>query len=203
MHKSFYGEWPATIISYNGETRTAMVHIPTVTDGAATGIEATFAYPVGHDDRDTEIEIKAGETCECYVFFLQGDPASPVIFAYRSHGKGAIVDYRRIRQKNIELLAAADINLNAEQSVGISAGDTVTVSAENKISLQAPVVECSDQLIVGGVSVFKSDLDVLKKLSAKGGAALDGGLTIDNKKYTDHGHLNVKGGSETSGGVAP
>jgi hypothetical protein len=38
-----------------------------VTDGVDSGITATFAYPVGHDDKDTEIQILAGQIV---MFFL-------------------------------------------------------------------------------------------------------------------------------------
>lgn len=99
MNKSYSGVFPATILKYNPNERTARVSIPTVTDGADSGITATFAYPVGLDDKDTEIQILEG--AECYVFFLQGDVHSPVIFSYRSHGTGAVVDVRRIRQRKI------------------------------------------------------------------------------------------------------
>ena len=42
---------PAKILSYDAATRTAKVQID--------GLTATFAYPVGHDDRDTEIQVLA------------------------------------------------------------------------------------------------------------------------------------------------
>ena len=102
---------PAKILSYDAATRTAQVHIDGLTDGAEDGLTATFAYPVGHDDRDTEIQVLVG--AEVYVFFAGGQLDSPVIAFYRSHGAGAVVDTRRIRQANIEILAAAGIDLNA------------------------------------------------------------------------------------------
>jgi hypothetical protein len=58
------------------------VTIPSITDGLDEGITATFAYPVEDDDFDTERQILPG--ADCYIFFLQGDPYSPVIWAFRS-----------------------------------------------------------------------------------------------------------------------
>lgn len=145
MNKSFFGDYPATILSYNKKNRTARVSIPTVTDGLDEGITATFAYPVGHDDKDTEIEILPG--AECYVFFLQGIPSSPVIWSYRSHGSGAVVDHRRIRQENIELLArvnikakAKTIEVDADTTVNIHGATKINLTSEAEISLSAPKI---------------------------------------------------------------
>ena len=102
---------PAKILSYDAATRTAQVHIDGLTDGAEDGLTATFAYPVGHDDRDTEIQVLVG--AEVYVFFAGGQMDSPVIAFYRSHGTGAMVDTRRIRQSNIEILASNSISIEA------------------------------------------------------------------------------------------
>jgi len=102
---------PAKILSYDAQQRTAQVQIDGLTDGAENGLTATFAYPVGHDDRDTEIQVLAG--AEVYVFFAGGQLDSPVIAFYRSHGEGAVVDTRRIRQKNIKILASNSISIEA------------------------------------------------------------------------------------------
>ena len=102
---------PAKILSYDAATRTAQVQIDGLTDGAEDGLTATFAYPVGHDDRDTEIQVLVG--AEVYVFFAGGQLDSPVIAFYRSHGEGAVVDTRRIRQKNIKILASNSISIEA------------------------------------------------------------------------------------------
>ncbi len=48
-----------------------------------------------------------------YVFFEDGDESCPVIAFYSSHGIGAEVDKRRIRQKNIELLATTKAYIDA------------------------------------------------------------------------------------------
>ena len=102
---------PAKILSYDAQPRTAQVQIDGLTDGAEDGLTATFAYPVGHDDRDTEIQVLVG--AEVYVFFAGGQMDSPVIAFYRSHGAGAVVDTRRIRQKNIKILASNSISIEA------------------------------------------------------------------------------------------
>lgn len=179
MNKSYNGDYAATILSYDPKSRTAKVSIPTVTDGVDEGITATFAYPVGHDDKDTEIQIL--DNAECYVFFLQGDPYSPVIWAYRSHGTGAIVDYRRIRQANIELFAAKNINLTAE--------DTITLKAQT--------------VVIDAKLIVKDNAKLEKNLTVDAESDLKGTTRIENKPYGTHGHLNVQTGNGTSGGVAP
>ena len=145
MNRNYAGFWKGNIISYNGKSRTARVSIPTLTDGISDGITATFAYPVGHDDKDTEIQILAG--ADCYVFFEQLDPASPVIFAYSSHGVGAVVDVRRIRQENIELLAKTNINIQAntinveaDTVVNIVGATHIKLTSTAKVSISAPLI---------------------------------------------------------------
>ena len=102
----------AKILSYDAQKRTAKVHIIGLTDGAEDGLTATFAYPVGDDDRDTERQIVVDN--DCYVFFESNDPARPVIAFYASHGTGALTDIRRIQQKNIELLAEINATIEAK-----------------------------------------------------------------------------------------
>lgn len=172
MNKMFYGNYPATILSYDPQARTAQVDIPSVTDGLEDGITATFAYPVGHDDKDTELLIVSG--CECYVFFQQGKPENPVIAFYRSHGTGAVVDYRRVRQKNIELLATAKINLQADESIDLTA-KSVTINA--------------DQLTINA------------NTKVTGSTNLEGATTIQGRSFLGHSHNGVRGGSDSSGGV--
>ena len=118
----------AKILSYNAQNRTANVHIIGLTDGAEDGLVATFAYPVGDDDRDTELKIVTGN--DCYVFFESNDPARPVIAFYASHGTGALTDIRRIQQKNIEL--KGNVNTYGSQyitkSLSVATGATGTFS---------------------------------------------------------------------------
>lgn len=105
------GFFPATILSYDAAGRTAQIRVPGLTDGASDGLTATLAYPIGDDDKDTERLLVAG--AEVFVFFEQGRPDSPVVAFYRSHGVGAVVDVRRIRQQNIELLATTRATIQA------------------------------------------------------------------------------------------
>lgn len=50
---------PAKILSYDADQRVLCNGVGGLTDGAEDGLTATFAYPVGHDDRDTEIQVLA------------------------------------------------------------------------------------------------------------------------------------------------
>ena len=185
MSEKYSGFFQAKIISYNDNGRTARVSIPTVTDGIDEGITATFAYPVGHDDRDTEIEILEG--ADCYIFFQQNDPSSPVIWAYSSHGVGAVVDYRRIRQENIELLARTNINLSAD--------DTIHLMAKNVI-IDAEVVTVNTKTYtVNGDSTHNGGNTVT------GESDLQGETKIQGKPFLGHGHKNVQNGDGESGGV--
>ena len=119
----------AKILSYNAQNRTANVHIIGLTDGAEDGLVATFAYPVGDDDRDTELKIVVGN--DCYVFFESNDPARPVIAFYASHGSGAVVDTRRIKQENIELLAQSSIKI---ESPAISMTGELTLNGSQYVT---------------------------------------------------------------------
>lgn len=109
----FYGFQKAKILSYDGDSRTAKIHIPGLTDGSAEGLTATFAYPVGDSDKDTEREILENE--DVYIFFENNEQSRPVIAFYSSHGTGAVVDTRRIRQENIELLARSTVKVEAPE----------------------------------------------------------------------------------------
>jgi len=136
---------PATLISYDAVNRTAQVAIAGLTDGLKEGIEAMLAYPIGHDDRDTEIELQAG--ADVWVFFEQGDKSMPVIAFYRRHGKGlAVVDTRRIRQKNIELLARANITLKANDLVDIKAK---SIRLEGDVTVIGDITQTGDQVTTG------------------------------------------------------
>lgn len=179
MNESYQGFFPATILKYNAVNRTAKVSIPTITDGIEDGITATFAYPVGHDDKDTELQILDG--AECYIFFLRGKVESPVISHYRSHGVGAVVDYRRIRQENIELFADANININATDVIDLTA-KTVNINADN---------------IVFNAKNTKNTGD----FENNGKSNLKGETTIQDKKFLGHGHSGIERGSSNSGGV--
>lgn len=107
--------WPAKIISYNRANRTVQVQIAGLTDGSDNGLPAKIAYPIGEDDRDTERQILAN--ADVWVFFEGGDLSLPVVWAYRSHGNGALVGTRRIKQENIELIATEKITIKVGTTV--------------------------------------------------------------------------------------
>lgn len=172
----YFGDYPAKILSVDKESKTARVSIEPFTKGLAEGVTATFAFPVGHDDRDTEIEVLEG--AECYVFFLQGEPHSPVIWSYRSHGKGSVVDYRRIRQENIELLARNQINIEAQEELNLTA-KRVTINA-------------TEQLIINANSKQNGTQEVTGK------STLAANSTIGGMNFSVHYHIDSRNGN-TSG----
>ncbi|SDB86976.1 hypothetical protein [Acinetobacter boissieri] len=151
----------AKILSYNPIDRTAQVHIFGLTDGVESGLTATFAYPVGDDDRDTERQIIEGN--DVYIFFDGGDQARPVIAFYSSHGQGNVQDVRRIRQKNIELLADRNININA-QIINIEANVNFT-----------------------GKTTFNGDIEQTK------GKIITPDIVIDGKSTKKHVHIDSRG----------
>lgn len=155
----------ATIMSYDSASRTAKVVIPAFTGD--TEITATFMYPLSHDDRDTELPILAG--AHAYVFFEGGDIYSPVISGYSSHGKDNIQDIRRIRQKNIEILAIAQLLLSAEN------------------------------VRVEGDTVFINNVKIEGDLTVEGRSNLEGTTTIEGKSWMGHRHSNGNDGSPTGG----
>lgn len=139
-----FGFYPAKIVSYDQTTRTCMVQIEPFTRGSANGKKAKIAYPIGHDDFDTEIMIKEG--MEVYVFFEAGLLSAPVVAFCRSHGVGAVKDVRRIRQKRIELIA---------ESVEIQA-NTINITGDTNVEKAVTVaktVTANTDVIGGGVSL--------------------------------------------------
>lgn len=135
MYNGFY---PAKIISYDSQSRTCRVSIEPFTRGSSDGKVAKIAYPIGHDDLDTEIYLQSG--MDVYVFFEMGQLSSPVVAFCRSHGVGAVQDVRRIRQKRIELIAE-EIVLDAS-----------TVKATGNVDVDDTVTANSD-VIGGGISL--------------------------------------------------
>lgn len=121
------GNWPARVISYDPDARTLQVHIHGLTDGSADGLTAKIAYPISDDDRDTELLIEAG--LDVWVFFEGGDPSKPVAFAASSHGTGTVKEARRIRQKNIEVLADGTVRISGIEKVEIVSDAEVIVRA--------------------------------------------------------------------------
>ena len=174
---------PATLISYDKANRTAKVSISGLTDGVEDGITAMLAYPIGDDDLDTERELLAG--ADVWVFFEQGDTSMPVIVFYRRHGQGrAAVDVRRIRQKNIELLARTSVTLSAKDFINVKA---------SKINLDADIVTINaSELNINAETNAKGDINQIGNYFMTGNQLINGGQTI-NGNSTSYGNQLVNG----------
>lgn len=174
---------PATLISYDKVNRTAQVAIAGLTDGVADGITAMLAYPIGDDDMDTERELIDG--ADVWVFFEQGDTTMPVITFYRRHGQGrAVVDIRRIRQKNIEVLARSSITLTAKDFINVKA---------NKVSIEADVVDITAGTVnVNAETNFRGDINQVGNFFMTGNQTVNGGQTI-NGDSTSYGNQTING----------
>ena len=174
---------PAKLVSYDKANRTAKVTVAGLTDGVPEGITAMLAYPIGDDDLDTERELIAG--ADVWVFFEQGDTSMPVIAFYRRHGGGsAVVDVRRIRQSNIELLARARITLTAKDLIEMQAksvtidATTVTINA-NTMNVSANINHTGNQSTSGTITAT--------------GDVKGAGVSLSK-----HVHGGVKGGSSST-----
>lgn len=182
---------PAKLISYDKVNRTAKVSIAGLTDGVEGGITAMLAYPIGDDDFDTERELLDG--ADVWVFFEQGDTTMPVIAFYRRHGQGrAVVDIRRIRQENIEVLARSAITLDAKDLVHIKA-KTITIDATT-VNLNASNFNVTAETSVNGNSTSYGNQTINGSVSATGDIKA-GGISLKSHK---HGGVDTGGGS-TSG----
>lgn len=132
------GKYPAVVKSYDKTTRTCKVEIPGLTDNADTLMTAEILTAIGSrsgasQQNPTDIEILPGDLC--WVEFISGDARNPLIVGARNGKTGNDVDFARIHQKNIELLATAIINIkgatvNIEGNVAITGG-TLTHQGKN------------------------------------------------------------------------
>lgn len=151
--------YPAKLLSYDQQKRTAQVAIQGLTDGEPNGLTALLAYPIGDDDLDTERLLLKG--ADVWVFFENGDVASPVVAFYRSHGVGALVDVRRIRQENIELLAKNQLKIYAENAIE---ANTRTLTIHADVVIHGNITHHGDTDQSGSMratGVIRSDSDVL------------------------------------------
>ena len=168
--------YPAKLISYNKVERTAQISINGLTDGEPDGLTAMLAYPIGDDDLDTERELNAG--ADVWVFFEAGDMASPIIAFYRRHGDGrAVTDIRRIRQKNIELLARSTITLTANDLIAVDAQKIRLVA--NNIEIHGDISHTGNQTTLGKVTATED-------------------VVAGSVSLTKHKHSNVKNGDGTT-----
>lgn len=167
--KDYSGHHRARIHSYDSQSRTAEISIPSVTGDVQ--ITATFMYPLSHDDRDTELQILP--SADCFIFFEANDVQSPVICGYSSHGEGTetVQDIRRIRQKNIEILA------------------------ENNILIEAGSVD------VKGNTTFFNNVVIKGSFTVEGASDLKGTTKIEGTQWATHGHIGVQSGNSKTGVV--
>jgi hypothetical protein len=188
--------WPCKVISYNKNKRSAQVQIAGMTDGSEKGLTATLAYPIGDDDRDTERRLLDElPNADGWVFFEGGNQKKPVLFAYRSHGTGALVDIRNIRQKHI--------NLIADETITLTAGQKITLNvADSKMEIESGIIKFSTSLMAfeTDLATFSALVNVLGLLSANGGLAAFGvgggtGATIQ-------GGVTVSGGDVTADDIS-
>lgn len=147
--------YPAKLLSYDNKNRTCQVAIVGLTDGLDDGLTASIAYPVGDDDKDTDRLLMAGS--DVWVFFEAGDVAYPVVAFFRSHKADVALNTRRIRQKNIELLANQQITL---------ACDTLDIHAKN-INITGSLNikgDTNQQGIIKATDVFAGVVSLLKHI---------------------------------------
>ena len=167
---------PAKLISYDKVNRTAKVSIAGLTDGVSEGITAMIAYPIGDDDLDTERELLPD--ADVWVFFEQGDTTMPVIVFYRRHGQGqAVIDVRRIRQENIEVLARSRITLDAKDIINIKAAQ---ITINGQVTVTGDITQTGNYAMTGGLNATDD-------------------VTASGVSLNSHTHGGVKsGGSSTS-----
>jgi hypothetical protein len=195
---------PGFVDSYDQATRICRVRIPGVTDGAELFPEAQISYPIGDRSERTEIRILAGD--RVWLDFINGDQRFPVITGYRNKESDNAIDVRRFEHANIELLAdtnmvmkAAGGNMTMTADAGpvvIKAGTTVLIEAGATMRFKATA------FTFDGPATFNNTLTLTGLFTFSGGfmgagQARINGVVIDER----HGHTNVQGGSDTSGGV--
>ena len=174
---------PATLVSYDNKKRTAKVTIVGLTDGVDEGITAMLAYPIGDDDLDTERELLAG--ADVWVFFEQGDTAMPIIAFYRRHGEErAVIDVRRIRQQNIELLARAK----------------VTITANDLVFIKAQQITIEGEVLITGNVTHKGNSSQTGNAAIKGSQTINGGHTVTGESVS-HGNQTINGSIRATGDI--
>lgn len=180
---------PATLVSYDNKKRTAKVTIVGLTDGVDEGITAMLAYPIGDDDLDTERELLAG--ADVWVFFEQGDTAMPIIAFYRRHGEErAVIDVRRIRQQNIELLARAKVTITANELVFIKAQQ---ITIEGEVLIKGNITHKGNQTTTGNQTVLGNE-------NRTGNIGISGSLTVTGESVS-HGNQTINGSIRATGDI--
>jgi hypothetical protein len=110
------GKYPAVVKSYDKATRTCLIEIPGRTDNTDELMEAEILMPIGSrsgasQSNPTDLEILPNDLV--WVEFISGDARNPLIIGARNSKTGNSVDFTRIHQANIELLATSILKLKA------------------------------------------------------------------------------------------
>lgn len=126
------------IHSYDPERREIRVALAD-TENSDLHPVADIMYPYGAKPSDTEIFVEVGDLVWCT--FLNGDENYPLIVGYRCPHTGNLQDIRRIRQKNIELLAVQQLKGTAE---------TILYTATSKATIEAPAIELKGEVKITG-----------------------------------------------------
>lgn len=157
------GRWPAVVESYDQGSRTCVITVPGVTDGAESGLVAEIEYPIGDKSRHgtlTEIEILPNDLV--WIEFIQGDPRFPIITGARNPTKGNSVDWRRWHHANVEILADKQMRLIAGESLLLQVGGTTITLTPEQLALAAaaiaakgPVTQTGGDMTSDGISAQK------------------------------------------------
>jgi hypothetical protein len=199
------GRYPASIASYDPHSRLCRIHINGLTDGCETLPLAEIEYPIGDkskpSDKSTEIEMVTGDTV--WIAFIGGDQRYPIITGYRNPTEGNSVGWRRFHHENIELLAAALLNIIAESDI--------LLKSNSKITLQAPEVFIdSPSTSMTGDALVQKALAFLGGMTGSGGSAggpsavISGGMEISEdvviagKSFLGHTHMEQGDGNTVS-----
>lgn len=97
------GFYPGKILSIADDKKTVQVSVEPYTSGLENGITAKLAYPVGFNDKDTELQI-IGQP-DVWVFFERGQFKNPVVSFFRTHQTGSVTGVFRLRHKKLEFYA--------------------------------------------------------------------------------------------------
>lgn len=178
--------WYAAVIkSYIPDKHRARVEIFGLTDDTS-GIypEAEIAYAIGDSCNDTETLIKPGDAV-WVTFGMCGDSRTPIIVAYRNAHSGNTVGTRRIRQKNIEIIATGSITINAPniKLVHSQLTSTGTNTMQGQTNLDGGATTSG-----GGAPVITGGLEV------QAGSVNHDGSDIGKT----HTHVSASPGSKTS-----
>lgn len=159
------GKYPAIIKSYDPDSRTCLVFIPSITEGDGD-LRAEIEYPIGDRSRNTEIRILKNDHVWCE--FIQGDPRYPIITGFRNPLVGNSNGVRHWEHDNIEIVADSKITL----TVG---GTSLTLTAQEIMGIAGKIGLQGSLVASGGATL-------------SGGLGVNGGAKIDGIEFGQHYH---------------